>query len=128
MSPEQQLSPPLFPNRFAAGHPVPAIHDGDVVAPLAAPDQVADPVASRISAAMIQPSNSGCRFDPVASAATASPTPLALSTRLNPPPSPFSDPATRAPVNALPLTMVVELTGLADCSVVTWLSSQLFTR
>src|SRR2546423_632498 len=49
-------------------------------------------------------------------------------TRANPPPRPSSEPATRAPVNAEPLTVVVELIGCADCRVVTLLNCQLFTR
>src|SRR5260370_667387 len=49
---------------------------------------VAEPVATRISAATSQPSSIGDMGDCLANAAIASPTPLTTNTRLNPPPAP----------------------------------------
>src|SRR5206468_10862110 len=51
---------------------------------------VAEPVATRISAATVQASRSGDACDPSATSAIAFPTPLSSSTRLNPPPAPIT--------------------------------------
>jgi hypothetical protein len=49
-------------------------------------------------------------------------------TRPKAPPNPLSDPVTRAPVKALPVTVTVELMGCEDCSAVTWLNCQLLMK
>ena len=51
---------------------------------------VAEPVATRISAATVQASSSGEACDPRAMSAIAFPTPLSSSTLLNPPPAPIT--------------------------------------
>src|SRR6266851_1244390 len=51
---------------------------------------VAEPVATRISAATVHASSSGDGCDPSATAAIAFPTPLSSSTLLNPPPAPIT--------------------------------------
>ena len=81
---------PVASTSSSALVPEVAIAIGATIPALVVIATVAEPVATRISAAMVQASRSGEACDPRATSAIALPTPLSSSTLLKPPPAPIT--------------------------------------